>query len=79
MQRLVGASEPVKNERDKDMNAETIQRAGGMGDVVDMTVGSLDAATLVNSFYDARQSKTARRFFQKQKLLHQAQNNNQLV
>jgi len=58
--------EPVKNERDKEV--ETIQR-------VDLNV-TLDPATLLNSFYDARQSKTARRFFQKQKLL-QSQNNNQ--
>lgn len=58
--------EPVKNERNKEI--ETIQR-------VDMNV-TLDPATLLNSFYDARQSKTARRFFQKQKLL-QSQNNNQ--
>jgi len=40
-----------------------------------MNVSVMDPALLVNSFYDARQSKTARRFFQKQKLLHQMQNN----
>lgn len=40
-----------------------------------MNVSIMDPAMLVNSFYDARQSKTARRFFQKQKLLQQMQNN----
>ena len=44
-----------------------------------MNVSVMDPAMLVNSFYDARQSKTARRFFQKQKLLHQMQNNHHLV
>ena len=40
----------------------------------DMNVTIMDPAMVVNSFYDPRQSKTARRFFQKQKLL-QMQNN----
>ena len=40
----------------------------------DMNVTIMDPSMVVNSFYDPRQSKTARRFFQKQKLL-QMQNN----
>ena len=40
----------------------------------DLNVIVLDPALVVNSFYDARQSKIAKRFFQKQKLL-QMQNN----
>ena len=40
-----------------------------------MNVTIMDPSMVVNSFYDPRQSKTARRFFQKQKLLQQMQNN----
>lgn len=40
-----------------------------------MNVTIMDPSMIVNSFYDPRQSKTARRFFQKQKLLQQMQNN----
>ncbi len=40
-----------------------------------MNVTLMDPSMVVNSFYDPRQSKTARRFFQKQKLLQQMQNN----
>ena len=41
----------------------------------EMNVTIMDPSMIVNSFYDPRQSKTARRFFQKQKLLQQMQNN----
>lgn len=58
-----------------------MERATGQVHIIDpalaeaMNVTIMDPSMVVNSFYDPRQSKTARRFFQKQKLLQQMQNN----